>query len=117
MHVQSVADANPERDPAIIRSARMAVQKTAERRPRVFTALAGPVAGTVTLVAPSAGDRASYNWQYSTDGEAWIDLPSTLQARTTLSYQIPGALLQFRYRAVTRTGETAWSAPVLGSAR
>jgi len=117
MHVQSVADANAERGPAIIRSASMAVQKTAERRPRVFAALAGPVAGTVKLVAPSGGDRASYNWQYSTDGEAWIDLPSTLQAKTTLSGQTPGAVAQFRYRAVTKTGETPWSAPVLGSAR
>ena len=116
MHVQVVADGRAK-DGAAIESAGMAVKKTADRPPRIFAALAGPASGTVTLIAPSAGGRASYNWQYSLDGETWIDLASTLQAKTTLSGQTPGTVLQFRYRAVTKTGETAWSAPVLGSAR
>ena len=74
MYVQSIADGNAENGPAIIQSAGIAVKKTATRQPRVFAALAGAVSGTVKLVAPSAGHRASYEWQYSTDGKTWSDL-------------------------------------------
>jgi len=90
----------------------MAVKKSPDRPPRIFAALAGPASGTVKLIAPSAGGRASYNWQYSLDGETWIDLASTLQATATMTGQVPGTVLLFRYRSVTRTGETEWSAPV-----
>jgi hypothetical protein len=41
IYVQSVADGNAERAPAVIRSAGMAVYNTAGRRPRVFAAFAG----------------------------------------------------------------------------
>jgi hypothetical protein len=112
MYVQSIADGNAENGPAIIQSAGIAVKKTATRKPRVFAALAGAVSGTVKLVAPAAGLRASYEWQVSTDGKTWSDVSSTLQAKTSLIGQTPGTALQFRYRSVTKTGETDWSAPV-----
>ena len=112
IYVQSVADRNTEQGPAIIRSAGMTVKKIAARNPRVFAAFAGASSGTVKIVAPSAGHRVAYDWQYSTDGKTWIDLASTLQARTTMTDQSPGTLLHFRYRSVTRTGEADWSAPV-----
>ena len=113
MYVQTVVDVNEENGPAIIQSSGFAVKKTATRTPRVFAALAGAISGTVKLVAPSAGHRVSYAWQYSTDGKTWIDLAMTLQARTALTGQAPGAVLQFRYRWATKTGETDWSAPVI----
>lgn len=50
--------------------------------------------------------------QYSTHGKTWIDLAMTLQAETVLTGQAPGAVLQFRYRWATKTGESDWSAPV-----
>ena len=112
MYVQSVADPNAENGPAIIQSAGIAVKKTATRKPRVFAALAGAVSGTVKIVAPSAGHRSSYDWQYSTDGKTWMDLATTLQAKTTLTGQTPGTVLQFRYRPVTKTGAGDWSVPV-----
>jgi hypothetical protein len=117
MYVQSIADQNAENGPAIIQSAGMAVKKTATRLPRVFAALAGANSGTVKLVAPSAGHRASYDWQYSTDGKTWIDLSSTLQAKTTMTGQTPGTVLQFRYRSVIKTGEADWSTPVTFTVR
>ncbi len=112
MYVQSIVDPNAENGPAIIQSAGMAVKKTATRPPRVFAALAGAVSGTVKIVAPSAGARSSYDWQYSTDGKTWIDLTSTIQAKTHLTGQTPGTVLEFRYRPVTKTGAADWSAPV-----
>ena len=117
MYVQSIADQNAENGPAIIQSARLAVKKTVTRTARVFAALAGANSGTVKLVAPSAGHRASYVWQYSSDGKTWVDLSSTLQAKTTMTGQTPGTVLQFRYRSVTKTGETDWTTPVTFSVK
>jgi hypothetical protein len=111
-YVQTVVDGNEENAPAMIQSSGMAVKKTAVRKPRVFAALAGATSGTVKLVAPSAGRRVSYAWQYSADGKTWIDLALTLQAKTTLTGQTPGTVLQFRYRWVLKTGEADWTAPV-----
>jgi hypothetical protein len=116
-YVQSIVDSNEENAPAIIQSAGIAVKKTATRPPRVFAALAGAVSGAVKIVAPSAGHRVSYDWQYSTDGKTWIDLSSTLQAKTTMTGQTPGTVLQFRYRSVSKTGETDWAAPVAYTVR
>ena len=112
MYVQSVVDGNEETAAAVIQSSGFALKKTPTRKPRTFAALAGAVSGTVKLVAPSAGRRVSYAWQYSADGKTWIDLALTLQAKTTLSGQTPGTVLQFRYRWVTKTGQADWTAPV-----
>jgi hypothetical protein len=112
IYVQSVADRHGERGPAVIQSAGMAVYNTASRRPRVFAAFAGSVAGTVKVVAPRAAHRASYAWQYSTDGATWLDLPSTLAGETTMTDPSPGTPLHFRYRALTKAGQTAWSSPI-----
>jgi len=38
-------------------------------------------------------------------------MPSTLQAKTTLSGLTPGATVMFRSRGVTLTGEGDWSQP------
>jgi hypothetical protein len=112
-YVQSVADAAPAENAAsIIESSGLAVRKTATRHARAFTATAGPVSGTASLRTASAG-RASYDWQYSTDGgKTWILAPGTLQAKTTIPGLTPGANVQFRFRALTRTGEGDWSQPV-----
>jgi len=111
-HVQTVADAAPENAPSIIQSAGMAVKKTPIRAKRVFAALPGVTSGTVKVVAASAGHRASYDWEYSVDGgKTWVELPSTLQAKTSVSGLTPGATVTVRYRAVVRTGTGDWSLP------
>ena len=112
IYVQSVADKNSEHGSAIIQSAGMAVKRKTPPPPRVFAALAGAVPGTVKIVAPSAGHRASYDWQFATDGATWVGLGSTLQASTTMTDQSAGTVLHLRYRAVTRRGQAAWSAPI-----
>ena len=82
------------------------------RKPRVFAAIQGSVSGPVKLVAPVAGPRAAYDWQWSTDGgKTWQLAPSTTQARTAMIGLTPGSTVLFRYRAVTKTGETDWSEP------
>ncbi len=108
--VQKVADANPEQAPSVINSAGMPVRKPAVRKPRVFSAVQGAVSGTVKLIVPSAGHRSSYDWQWSSDGgKTWQLLPSTIQARTTVTGLPPATNASFRYRAVTKTGVADWS--------
>ncbi|HEY3820252.1 MAG TPA: fibronectin type III domain-containing protein [Polyangiaceae bacterium] len=111
-NVQTAADSSPDNAASIIQSAGIAVKKTPVRPARVFAAKVGDVSGSVKLETNSAARRASYEWQYSTDGgKTWLSMPATLQAKTTLSGMTPGASVTFRYRAVTKTGEGDWSQP------
>ena len=97
----------------IIESAGMAVRKAPTRRARAFEAKAGAVSGSAKLVATSASRRASYEWQYSTDGgKTWIPAPVTLKAKTTIGGLVPGATVLFKYRPVTKAGEGDWSQAV-----
>jgi hypothetical protein len=109
-YVQHTADANLENGVSIIESAAMSVRKTTARRPKAFEVVAGPVSGSVKLVTKSAGTRASYEWQYSTDGgKTWLEGPWTLQAKTLVTGLTPATTVSFRYRALTKTGEGDWS--------
>ena len=109
-YVQTTADASVDTSTSIIESAGIAVRKTPQHRPRAFGALAGAVSGSAKLVAPSAGPRSSYEWEYSVDGgKTWVTAPATIQAKTTVSGLTPGASVLFRYRPVTKKGEGDWS--------
>ena len=111
-YIQTTADASVENGAAIIESAGAAVRKTPARRARAFAAKAGAVSGTVKVMATAASRRASYEWHYSADGgKTWISARSTLQARTTIAGLASASTVQFRYRAVTKTGEGDWSQP------
>lgn len=111
--VQAAADADTDNAPSIIESAGIAVRKSAVRPPRVFDATQGPTSGTAKLVTASAGHRASYEWETSTDGgKTWVTAPPSLQAKTVITGLPAGTTAQFRYRAVTRTGAADWSQPV-----
>jgi len=112
-YVQKIADANLDNAPAIIQSAGMNPRKVASRTKRVFAAKNGAVSGQVHLVTEAAARRASYDWEYSTDGgKTWQLLPSTLQAKTVMNGLQAATTVSFRYRAVTKTGETDWSQPI-----
>ena len=112
-YVQSSADASMENGASIIQSAGIAVRKTPVRPPRVFDARTGDVTGSVKLIAAAAARRASYEWEYSTDGgKTWVNVPSTLQAKTTIAGLATGTTVQFKYRSVTKDGEGDWSQPV-----
>jgi hypothetical protein len=111
--IQAAADANLENGASIIASAGVAVKKTVVRSPRVFGAKPGAVTGTAKLVTASAGHRASYEWEYSTDGgKTWVTTPVTLQAKTTVLGLTAGTTVQFRNRPVTKAGEGNWTQPV-----
>ena len=110
--VQQVADGDPGHAEAIIASAGMVVRNSPTRTKPPFQAKQGATSGTVQLVVKVTLKRVSYEWQWSTDGgHNWMALPPTLQAKTTLSGVLVGTYPQFRYRTVTKTGQTDWSQP------
>ncbi len=110
--IQTTADADAENSAAMIASAGVAVRKTALRPPRAFHATTGAVSGSAKVVVPAAARRASYDWEYSTDGgKTWVAAPSTLGSKTTITGLPAGTTVQFRFRALTKTGEGDWSQP------
>ena len=112
-YVQVTADVTPENGASIIESSGLAVRKTPTRTPRVFSAQQGAVSGEVKVLAPSAGARTSYEWEYSTDGgTTWLAMPPTIQAKTSVAGLKPGSSVMFKYRSVTKTGATDWSLPI-----
>lgn len=112
-YVQVTADEDPENGAAIIASAGMTARTAGRRPPRVFSAKPGNVSGEVRVVAPKAGNRAAYDWEYSIDGGVnWLTMPSTMQASTTLMGLTPGTSVMFKYRSVTSKGVSDWSAAI-----
>jgi hypothetical protein len=111
-YVQQVADANPDQAEAIIATSGMTVRKPAVRVKATFSARPGASSGSVKLAARAVALRASYEWETSVDGgKTWTPAPPTLQAKTSITGLPVGTVVQFRYRAVTKTGAADWSQP------
>jgi hypothetical protein len=112
-YVQQLVDADQPNAVTIISAASMRVRKVPTRAKKVFAATPGAVQGSVKLSTPSAGTRVSYDWQVSADaGKTWTLLPTTLQARTTVT-GLPVGSYVFRFRVVTaKAGAGDWSNPV-----
>ena len=112
-YIQAQADANLENGASIIAERRGRGEEDGGAPAARLRREAGGVTGTAKLVAASAAHRASYEWEYSTDGgKTWVTAPATLQAKTTVTGLTAGTTVQFRYRPVTKTGEGNWTQPV-----
>jgi len=112
-YVQKVADADLAHAPELIASAGMHARKVVVRARRVFAAKHGTQSGSVSLVSPSGGKRAGYEWQYSADGgKTWQEARATLRASTTITGLVPGSTYLFRGRVVDKAGDTDWCPPV-----
>jgi hypothetical protein len=108
--VQQTADADPEHAESIIAAAGLTVRKATTHHKAPFSVTQGATSGTVKLAAKAVAARASYDWEWSIDaGKTWLQLPSTLQAKTMLTGVAPGTTLQFRFRSVTKAGVSDWS--------
>jgi hypothetical protein len=113
-YVQKTADADQENGAAIIQSSGFPVRKTAVHKPRTFAAEPGPVSGSVVVTAQAAARRASYEWQYSTDGgKTWIEAAPSLKSRTTILGLPVASAVQIRSRAVTKAGPSDWTQPLV----
>jgi len=109
LYVQSIADQNSDKAKEIIEGAGLAVKKASPRAKSDLTVKSGPVSGTVLLVARGAGGRSAHNWQMSKDQTVWIDLPTTLIAKTEVTGLTYGTTMYFRQRAVISSGLEAWT--------
>jgi hypothetical protein len=107
-----MADADIENAASLIESAGMSVKKRRTFSQRVLAAKCGRTSGTVDLVAPRAGERVSYEWQYSIDEmKTWVSLPVTVKASTSANGFVRGTTVFFRYRTATKDGVGDWSQP------
>jgi hypothetical protein len=112
-YVQKIADAHPEEAQAIIESSGMSAKRGSGSRAHTFKVKRDRVSGSARLIAPVAGDRATYRWQVSTDGgKTWIDLPQTTKSTTVVTGLTFGTTVLFRYKTLTVTGESDWSDPI-----
>ena len=113
-YVQKTADsADPTKAGTLIVSAGMEVKKVPIRAKRSFSIKQGAVSGSIKVVTVSAGHRASYEWETSTDGgKTWQLAPPTLQARTAFTGLAPGSTITVRYRAVIKAGPGDWVEPI-----
>ena len=113
-YVQHVVDAAPpENATALIQSVAMGVKRASVHGKHAFSVKHGMVSGSVSIEAPRAGQRVSYEWEYSSDGgKTWLPLPPTTRSRTALTGLQPGASYSFRSRAVTTSGPTDWTQPL-----
>ena len=112
-YVEAIAEENPDSAAAIIESAAMNVKGRGTPPKPALAVFRGRVSGSVRLVAKAAAKLAQYEWQLSPDGgKSWLDLPKTLQAKTTVSALEPGSTYRFRMRAVTRRARGDWCDPV-----
>jgi len=111
-YVQGVANADPENAAHIIQSSGMKVKRVTPFHKPALALKQGPLSGTLLVVAKAAAKRASYEWETSLDEKSWTALPPTLQAKTNIAGLAPASLVYVRFRAVTKTGASDWSAPV-----
>jgi hypothetical protein len=107
-YVQRVADDHPDSAAAIIESAGMSVKQSSGHGKPDFEVKPGPVSGSVRLVARAAQGRASYDWEYGTDGSAWTRADSTVRADAELYGLARGTRYFFRCRLVTKAGVGNW---------
>ena len=108
--VQKAADANPEEAASLIERARLFVRAPSSREKVPFEAENGSVSGQAKLAVLSAGDNATYYFEFSPNGgKTWNGRPGVKQAETTIDGLPIGEVVQFRYRALTRAGTSDWS--------
>jgi hypothetical protein len=114
-YVETIANANLENAYAIVESAGLFVKNSRGRSPVLFHAELTGIRGQVRVIAPSAGDRAGYEFQYSLDGgKTWLPFPQQFTNHSTamLPGLTPGSTVHFRYRVTIRAVTGNWIGPV-----
>ena len=111
-YVQNEADKETDPDAAseIIHSGGLRVKDLPVHVKLFLKAKLGTIAGTVALIAKAntEANRVSYEWQQSSDGASWTDLPDTTMAKTTAGPLAEGKYY-FRFRSTTSKSRSEWS--------
>jgi hypothetical protein len=107
--VETVANRHPTDGPAIIERAGMSRKNARGPSPAELTVKQGNISGSVLLVARAIARKASYEWQYSTDQERWVNADTTFKCKAELFGLKRGTRHYFRFRARTPAGLGKWS--------
>jgi hypothetical protein len=95
---------------AIIEAAGMAPKRYTAPQKAMLAAVMGATPLEVVLRAKAAGKGAVYQWEYSINGgTAWVAMPMTNVAHTTLSGATQGTTYLFRYCTTLKNITSAWS--------
>ncbi len=110
-YVETVANADPSNAAAIAMSAGMVIKKQPVTTKNDLDFRKSAVSGSVVVMARvGSRQKEAHEWEYSVDGgKTWLTLPTTTQAKTTITGLTSGTSVQVRHRAVSNTGITAWS--------
>jgi hypothetical protein len=110
-YVETVANADPSNAAAIAISAGMVIRKPPVTSKSDLNFRKTAASGSVVVMARvGSRQKEAHEWEYSVDGgKTWLTLPTTTQAKTTITGLTTGSSVQVRHRAVSTTGITAWS--------
>lgn len=119
-YVQSLADASPNRAPAIVTGSAMVVAKAPSATKPMLKAELGVEPGSVSLRANATmllgkanTKRPTFNWQLSVDGgKTWSLAPSTPLSKTVIENLAPMTTYAFRVSATVGNVAGEWSQPV-----
>lgn len=108
-YVETVANGYGEEGEGVVVTSGMTVKERSGPRKGPWTVKQGRTSGTARLLVRHPGGSVYFDWQYSTDGELWVDAPSTTYAHQTISNLTPGRRFWFRYRTLRGEVKSDWS--------
>jgi len=111
--VQQVAEtkATPADAAAVIVGAGLSVKKRTKRNKPPVRAVQGPTSGSAWLELLRVAKIATYFWVFSLDQKTWTNVPETMKAKLLLTGLTPGQTYYFKFRALTRQGQSVTSDP------
>ena len=112
VYVETVANTHGPDAKAVVVSCGMHVKQSAGPSKALFDVKQGKTSGSVRLLALHPGIRASFGWQYSVDGEQWVDAGETSAAELERGGFTPGTEYWFRFSTLTTHGRSDWSDPL-----
>jgi hypothetical protein len=108
-YVQGIAETVVTGVASLVESTGMRLRKSSGRTKAPFAVKQGAVSGLLVLIAKAVGGQATYYWMMSVDQKTWTDLPDTLRATTTVGGLTPGQTYYFRFRTLSKAGESDFS--------
>ncbi len=112
-YVQLIADGDLVNAITIILSAGFQVRHAPLNEKRILAVKAGTAPNSAILIAKAVAKRASYDWEWSLDGQVWTRFgSSTPIAKTVMTGMKPATIHFFRYRGNTTKQEGSWCDPV-----
>ncbi len=116
--IQSVADSgNPDESVSTLHAGGVEVAAVGQHTKPILGVTQGPTTGAVDLEANASallgadiGRKHFFSWEYTMDGKTFISIPSTPDARTTLTGLTPLTTVGFRVAVtVSKTPMGPWS--------